>query len=82
MNLKPETLKKMEEAVRRYPVKRSAVLPLLHLVQEDLGFIPPEAWSLGEAVVRQGGVLTTDVPYDDVVDMRFVKEAQKDLKLN
>lgn len=46
------------------------------------GFIPPEAWTLGEAVVRQGGVLTAEVPYDDVVDMRFVKEAQKDLKLD
>jgi NitT/TauT family transport system substrate-binding protein len=46
------------------------------------GFIPPEAWTLGEAVVRQGGVLKADVPYDDVVDMQFVKEAQKELKPN
>ena len=43
MNLKPETLQKIDEVLTRYPVKRSAALPLLHLVQEELGFIPPEA---------------------------------------
>jgi NADH-quinone oxidoreductase subunit E len=43
MNLKPQTLGKIDEAVTRYPVRRSAVLPLLHLVQEDLGFISDEA---------------------------------------
>lgn len=39
MNLKPETLEKIEKAILRYPVKRSAALPLLHLVQEDQGYI-------------------------------------------
>ena len=43
MNLKPETLSKIDLAVTRYPVRRSAVLPLMHLVQEDLGFISDEA---------------------------------------
>ena len=43
MNLTPETLQKIDEVIPRYPVKRSAALPLLHLVQEELGFIPPEA---------------------------------------
>jgi len=51
-----------------------------HVYSTD-GFIPPEAWTLGNAVVRQGGVLKEDVSYDDVVDMRFVKEVQKELKL-
>ncbi len=43
MNLKPETLQKIDEVITHYPVKRSAALPLLHLVQEDLGYVPAEA---------------------------------------
>src|SRR5436305_14863585 len=43
MNLKPETLKRIEEVIPHYPVKRSAVLPLLHLIQEDAGYISAEA---------------------------------------
>lgn len=43
MNLKPETLEKIDEAIAHYPVKRSATLPLLHLVQAERGFISPEA---------------------------------------
>lgn len=41
--LKPETLARIDEVITHYPVKRSASLPLLHLVQEDLGYIPDEA---------------------------------------
>jgi len=43
MNLKPETIKKIDKLVPRYPTKRSAALPLCHLVQEDQGFISNEA---------------------------------------
>jgi NADH-quinone oxidoreductase subunit E len=43
MNLKPETLQKIDEVITHYPVKRSAALPLLHLVQEEQGYISPEA---------------------------------------
>ena len=43
MNLKPETLAKIEEVIPHYPVKRSAALPLLHLVQEDQGYLSNEA---------------------------------------
>ena len=43
MNLKPDTLKKIDEVITHYPVKRSATLPLLHLVQEDVGWISKEA---------------------------------------
>lgn len=42
MNLKPETLKRIDEVITHYPVKRSATLPLLHLIQEDIGHLPPE----------------------------------------
>jgi len=43
MNLKPETYQKIDEVITHYPVKRSALLPLLHLIQEDAGWISPEA---------------------------------------
>jgi NADH-quinone oxidoreductase subunit E len=43
MNLKPETLKRIDEVITHYPVKRSGTLPLLHLIQEDIGYIPEEA---------------------------------------
>jgi NADH-quinone oxidoreductase subunit E len=43
MNLKPETLRKIDDVITHYPVKRSAVLMLLHAIQEDVGYIPPEA---------------------------------------
>ena len=35
MNLKPETLQRIDEVITHYPMKRSATLPLLHLIQED-----------------------------------------------
>ena len=43
MNLKPDTLRQIDEVITHYPVKRSAMLPLLHLIQEDVGWISPEA---------------------------------------
>ncbi|MCW5548837.1 MAG: NAD(P)H-dependent oxidoreductase subunit E [Opitutaceae bacterium] len=43
MNLKAETLSRIDEVITHYPVKRSATLPLLHLIQEDVGYIPEEA---------------------------------------
>jgi NADH-quinone oxidoreductase subunit E len=42
MNLKPETLSKIDEVITHYPTKRSATLPLLHLIQEDVGHLPPD----------------------------------------
>ena len=43
MNLKPATLSQIDEVITHYPEKRSATLPLLHLIQEDIGHIPDEA---------------------------------------
>ncbi len=42
MNLKLETLSRIDEVITHYPQKRSATLPLLHLIQEDIGYLPPE----------------------------------------
>ena len=43
MNLKPETFQRIDEVITHYPEKRSATLPLLHLIQEDVGHISDEA---------------------------------------
>lgn len=41
--LKPETLVEVEHLLTQYPQRRSAALPILHLVQDDLGYISQEA---------------------------------------
>ena len=41
--LKAETLAEADKIVAKYPQKRSATLPLLHLVQENLGYITDAA---------------------------------------
>ena len=43
MNLKPETVARIDEVITHYPEKRSGTLPLLHLIQEDVGHISDEA---------------------------------------
>ena len=43
MNLKPSTLSRIETVIPRYAQKRSALLPLLHLIQEDQGYISKAA---------------------------------------
>jgi NADH-quinone oxidoreductase subunit E len=50
MTLKAETLRAIDEVISHYPVKRSATLPLLHLIQEDAGYISAEAieWVAGK----------------------------------
>jgi NADH-quinone oxidoreductase subunit F len=49
MQLTPENQARFEEVVARYPVKRSALLPALHLFQEQEGWISRDAI---EAVAR------------------------------
>ncbi len=39
LDLKPETLDRVEAVIPKYPVKRSAILPVLHYLQADLGYI-------------------------------------------
>ena len=51
MELTPDNLKTFEEIVARYPVKRSALLPTLRLVQEQ------EGWISGEAIRYIGKLL-------------------------
>ncbi len=41
--LSEETLKKIEEEQKKYPTKRSAVLPSLYLAQAEQGYVTKEA---------------------------------------
>lgn len=43
MDLSPELTAKIDKLIPRYPQKRSATLPLLHLIQEERGYICHEA---------------------------------------
>ncbi|MCX6571531.1 MAG: NADH-quinone oxidoreductase subunit NuoE [Candidatus Aminicenantes bacterium] len=42
-SLSAGSAKKIEELVRRYPKKEAALLPVLHVIQRDRGYISPEA---------------------------------------
>jgi NADH-quinone oxidoreductase subunit E len=46
MTLSAETRDQAREVVARYPKPRSALLPLLHLVQSDEGYVSPEGIAL------------------------------------
>jgi NitT/TauT family transport system substrate-binding protein len=37
------------------------------------GMVERKAWETGSKVVRTADILKVDVPYDDIIDMRFVK---------
>jgi NADH-quinone oxidoreductase subunit E len=41
--LSPDTIALINEKRSRYPDARAAVLPALHIVQKELGHLPPEA---------------------------------------
>lgn len=41
--LSPETRERIQELMARYPKPRSAILPALHAVQDELGWVPDEA---------------------------------------
>lgn len=43
MELSPDNLERIEKLIPRYPEKRSAVLPLLHIIQEEHGHISKKA---------------------------------------
>jgi len=43
LEFSPETLKKFEETVARYPKKEAAMLPVLYLAQQEFGCLSPEA---------------------------------------
>lgn len=40
------------------------------------GFVAPAAWTTAASVVLSAGILKQDVPYEDIIDMQFVKQNQ------
>lgn len=54
----PENQKKFEAVLKKYPRKRAALLPTLHLAQEQHGYISPE---VEEYVAKVVGVPVVDV---------------------
>ncbi|HUW77661.1 MAG TPA: NADH-quinone oxidoreductase subunit NuoE [Candidatus Nanopelagicaceae bacterium] len=46
MSLKETTSSQMDEIIARYPRSRSAIMPLLHLVQSAEGYVTPEGIEL------------------------------------
>ena len=44
------------------------------------GMISPQAWQTGGMVVRTAGILKSDVPYADIIDMQFVKATLASMK--
>jgi NADH-quinone oxidoreductase subunit F len=51
VEFKPENLERFERVCARYPEKRSALLPALHLIQEQEGFISSQAIEYVAALV-------------------------------
>jgi NADH-quinone oxidoreductase subunit E len=67
MNLKPETLAEIERVIPLYPQKRSALMPIIHAVQADQGYISDEAieWIAAKVGIQPVSVLevVTFYPY-------------------
>lgn len=60
MEMPPELEQKMDEVITHYPVsRRSAALPLLHLVQEHFGFVSTESadWIAGKLGLQPINIL-------------------------
>ncbi len=67
MNLKAETIAEIERVIPLYPQKRSALMPLIHAVQADLGYVSDEAmdWIAAKLGIEPVNVLevVTFYPY-------------------
>lgn len=59
MELKSETLERIEKLIPKYPEKRSLVLPLLHIIQEERGYICDSAmeWIADKLEIQPMAVL-------------------------
>lgn len=42
-SLSAAAMKRVDELIRRYPKKEAALLPVLHIIQREKGFVSPEA---------------------------------------
>ena len=62
MQISPELEARIDEAITHYPVsKRSATLPLLHLIQEHFGYVSDEAADWIAAKLGLQGINVTEL---------------------
>ena len=61
LEFSPETLKKFEETVARYPKKEAAMLPVLYLAQQEFGCLSPEAIEYVATLMEQAPALLAAV---------------------
>lgn len=61
-----ETKKRFDELVKRYPEKRSVLIPMLHEVQAEVGHLSPEAieWVAGYLELSPADVMSVASFYD------------------
>jgi NADH-quinone oxidoreductase E subunit len=69
LEFSPETLKKFEATVARYPKKEAAMLPVLYLAQREFGHLGPEAIEyvarlMDQAPARVQGVVSFYTMYN------------------
>jgi len=69
LEFSPETLKKFEATVARYPKKEAAMLPVLYLAQREFGHLGPEAVEyvaklMDQAPARVHGVVSFYTMYN------------------
>jgi NADH-quinone oxidoreductase subunit E len=53
LEFSPETLKKFEATIARYPQKEAAMLPVLYLAQQEFGHLGPEAIEYVASLMEQ-----------------------------
>jgi NADH-quinone oxidoreductase E subunit len=63
LEFSPETYRKFEETISRYPRKEAAMLPVLYLAQQEFGYLSAEAVDyvaklMGQPPARVAGVVT------------------------
>jgi NADH:ubiquinone oxidoreductase subunit E len=42
LKLSPQSMKRVKDIITHYPNKQAALLPILHIVQEEKSYIPEE----------------------------------------
>ncbi len=56
-----KTRKKIDKIVARYPQKEAAILPLLHITQQEFGFISPDSEKLVAEILGIKPILVREV---------------------
>ncbi|MBI4169465.1 MAG: NADH-quinone oxidoreductase subunit NuoE [Acidobacteria bacterium] len=49
--VRPETDRRIDELLRRFPLRESALLPALHLIQEEQGYVSEESMEYAAAKI-------------------------------